>query len=94
MDDLHMLLALKTDLGITTDAYDDRLRSRLQTARERIEQEGVTLDETRESDRDLVILYAAWLWRARGYSGDAGNMPRMLRYALNNRIFSEKGAAI
>lgn len=89
MDDWHMLLALKTDLGITTDAYDDRLRSRLQTARERIEQEGVTLDETRESDRDLVILYAAWLWRARA----GGDMPRMLRYALNNRIFSEKGAA-
>lgn len=84
-----LLAALKTDLGISTDAYDGRLTSRLQTAQERIAQEGVTLTDT-EADRDLVVMYAAWLWRFRQTNEP---MPRMLRWALNNRIFSQKAAA-
>lgn len=83
-----LLAALKTDLGITTDAYDGRLTSRLQAAQERIAQEGVTLTDT-EADRDLVVMYAAWLWRFRQTNEP---MPRMLRWALNNRIFSQKAA--
>lgn len=35
----------------------------------------------------LVVQYASWMWRKR----DTGEgMPRMVRYALNNRIFAEK----
>ena len=38
-------------------------------------------------DSQLVVMYAAWLWRKR----DTGEgMPRMLRYALNQRVFSQK----
>jgi hypothetical protein len=37
----------------------------------------------------LVVMYAAWLWRKRD---NMEGMPRMLRYALNNRIFQEKMA--
>lgn len=80
-----LLAALKTDLGITTTAYDERLLSRLHTAREEIAAEGVReLNLERERDRDLLIMYAAWRWRERASGAD---MPRMLRYALNNRIF-------
>lgn len=81
-----LLIAVKTDLGISTDAYDERLLSRLCTAQERIRAEGVTLTDS-EGDRDLVVMYAAWLWRFRLTNED---MPRMLRYALNNRILGEK----
>ena len=45
--------------------------------------------EDTEADRDLVVMYAGWLWRSRT-TGEG--MPRMLRYALNNRLFSRKAA--
>lgn len=80
----QLLIYLKVDLGITTTKYDERLTQYLTNAQREISREGVTLGE---GDDQLVIMYAAWTWRKR----DTGEgMPRMLRYALNNRIFSEK----
>lgn len=81
-----MLGGLKVDLGITTDAYNERLLVYLQAAQARITEEGVVLNDSVE-DSLLTTQYAAWLWRRRD-SGEG--MPRMLRYALNNRIFSRK----
>ena len=89
MNEQLMLISLKTDLGISTDAYDASLLRRLQVAQARITEEGVTLEDS-ENDRDLVVMYAGWLWR---YRQTSEAMPRMLRYALNNRIFSVKARA-
>lgn len=90
-----MLAMFKVDLGITTDAYNGRLGEYLQSAGAMITREGITLDCDSVEDCQLVVMYAAWLWRKRDYSakyaGEAGGgMPRMLRYALNNRLFSQK----
>lgn len=52
-----------------------------------IQKEGATLDVSVLEDAQLVVMYSAWLWRKRD-SGEG--MPRMLRWALNNRILSEK----
>lgn len=82
MNACELLPALKIDLGITASAFDNRLTARINTAIERIEREGCTLTNS-ESDRDLVLMYAAWLWRERVTGND---MPRMVRYALNNRV--------
>lgn len=85
--DLYILLtALKVDLGISSSAFDDRLVSRLRTAMARIEHEGAKLCNC-EADRDLVVMYAAWLWRSR-VTGET--MPRMLRYTLNNRVLGQQ----
>lgn len=84
-----MLTMLKTDLGIlTTTAYDARLIQLLTAAEKAITAEGAsTLDASDISDMQLIVMYAAWLWRRRdGMEG----MPRMLRYALNNRVLGEK----
>lgn len=89
MNEELLLLSVKVDLGISTNVYDERLRSRLRTAQQRIRAEGVTLGDT-EEDRDLVTMYAAWLWR---YRQTSEPMPRMLRYALNNRILAQKASA-
>lgn len=78
------LVMLKVDLGITTNRYDTRLTQYIDEAKKQIEREGATVNE---NDYGLVVMYAAWLWRRRD-SGEG--MPRMIRYALNNRIFSEK----
>lgn len=85
----QLLSALKIDLGITSTAFDDRLTARIQTAQERITAEGVTLTNS-EGDKDLVLMYAAWLWRCRV---DQAPMGRMLRQALNNRVIRETAEA-
>lgn len=87
MNESTMLQMLKIDLGITTTAYDERLTQCLASARTAIEIEGITLDDSVVSDGNLVVMYAAWLWRKRD---SAEGIPRMLRWQLNNRLFSEK----
>lgn len=84
---MELLEMLKVDLGITTTAYDDRLALYIENAQMEIAREGVLLDMTAVSDMQLVVMYAAWMWRKRA---DGAGMPRMLRYALNNRLFSQK----
>lgn len=80
------LAMLKIDLGITTEAYNVRLEQYLTAAETEIAREGATLDNS-VGDLQLRVMYAAWMWRRRD---TMEGMPRMLRYALNNRIFSEK----
>lgn len=88
MDSATMLAMLKIDLGITASAYDARLFQLLDIAKQEIEREGATLSaETSSDDANLIIMYAAWLWRRRD---TMEGMPRMIRYALNNRVFAEK----
>ena len=82
-----MLTMLKVDLGITTDAYDTRLAQYIESAQTEITREGATLDTTAAGDMQLIVMYAAWMWRRRD---SMDGMPRMLRYQLNNRIFAEK----
>lgn len=79
-----MLAMLKIDLGITTTAYDERLAQYLVTAQAEIEREGATLSADSADDSNLVINYAAWMWRKRDTSE---GMPRMLRWQINNRLF-------
>lgn len=100
MDATAMLAMLKIDLGITATAYDARLSQYLDAAADEIKREGAsTLDASSSlSDAQLVIQYAAYMWRSRDYmfngtaqTGDKSTgMPRFLRYAINNRIFAEK----
>ncbi|MCR5404345.1 MAG: phage head-tail connector protein [Butyrivibrio sp.] len=86
MDEL--LGMLKVDLGIkATTAYDERLEQYIEAAKKSIAEEGITLDLEDIQDCQIVVMYAAWTWRKRD-SGEG--MPRMLRYALNNRVFREK----
>lgn len=85
MTSFDMLSMLKVDLGIRTQAYDPRLLNYIESAKQAITREGVTLADSAE-DNMLVVRYAGWIWRRRDTGSD---MPRDLRWALNNRIFSE-----
>lgn len=88
MTEADMLAALKIDLGITVTAYDARLTQLITVAKTEIAREGATLNTTGSyDDANLVIMYAAWMWRRRD---TMEGMPRMIRYALNNRVFGEK----
>lgn len=83
------LFLLKLDLQMQTDVFDEYLLHLLDTAEERIGREGIRLTASAD-DESLRVMYAAYLYRKRA-SKDS-SMPRMLRYALNNRLFSQKGA--
>lgn len=90
MTEDDMLLLLKLNLCMTTTAYDDYLLHLLQASRELISREGICLKDSVE-DCELTIQYAAYLFRKRA---DGGAMPRMLRWALNNRLFSQKAGGV
>ena len=93
MADSTMLAMLKTDLGISTStAYNTRLEQLLTVAQKLIIEEGAsTLDASDPLDMQLIVMYAAWLWRRRD---SMDGMPRMLRWNLNNRIMAEKAVAV
>lgn len=86
MNTAQLLTALKIDLGIRTTVYDDRLTDRLTEAQTTLTEMGIVLEDT-VSDRDLVIMYAAWLWSGRMTGAP---MPRMLVMARNNKLFGQK----
>lgn len=89
MDQTTMLSALKTDLGLTTTVYDVRLAQLLAEAAALVAREGAALDtEGSAEDAGLAVMYAAFLWAQR--RDPKAEMPRALRWALNNRVFGGK----
>ena len=91
-----MLTTLKITLMISPSntAYDDYLIEKLDAAKAYIIREGAaTLSpEASVEDADLVIGYAAFLHRQKS-EADA-KLPRWLRWAINNRIMSEKAGGV
>ena len=89
MTDETILAMLKVNLQIIAGntLQDEYLRNLIATARQMITREGIMLTDSIE-DGNLVVMYVAYLYRKR--ADDAPVMPRMLRYALNNRLFSQK----
>ena len=86
------LKLLKLDLQITTTAYDELLSQMISSAEGMIAREGIVLDSKKAEDTQLVVMYAAYLYRRRRDENPA--MPRMLRFALNNRLFSQKAGGV
>lgn len=84
-----MLELLRADLQNPPTTVNSYLQHLLGVAKERITAEGIQLDAKSIDDSNLQIMYAAWLYRAR--NSPENPMPRMLRFALNNRLFGRKG---
>lgn len=103
MDYSVLLTMLKQSLEIITDfmdadarqAKDTELTQYLKSAERMISREGITLVPDDIDDMHLVVMYAMWLYDKRKTTGSKytsyyiQNMPRMLRYNLNNRLFQE-----
>lgn len=90
LTDEDILEILKVDLQVSNSALDLYLLVLITSARAYIAQEGITLADTAQ-DAMLVEMYAAYLYRRR--REENVQMPRMLRWALNNRLFGQKGTA-
>ena len=89
MTDNDILAILKVDLQLSTNAIDDYLSTLIAAAKSYITTEGIHLDNNNVGDANLIVMYAAYLYRKRRESN--AQMPRMLRWALNNRLLGEKG---
>lgn len=92
MTKADILTLLQSDLDIlapdTTRTL--QLNHLIDTAIKFIEREGVTFtagDNFTAEEADVVMMYASYLYRDR--KTDEG-MPRMLRWSLNNLLFSQK----
>lgn len=90
MTNAEILTLLQVDLGemypsTQRQAY---LNQAISAAQAFITREGIALTDSAE-DGQLVEMYAAYLVRKRA---DDPGMPRMLRWALNNRLFSQKAS--
>lgn len=86
-----ILTILKNDLQISVSNYDTYLNNLISFAEEAIKKEGIKLTDSTE-DGMLVEMYAAYLYRKRREGSAA--MPRSLRYALNNRLMSQKAGKL
>lgn len=106
MDYDVLLIMLKQSLEIITDFMDTESRQSkdaellnyLEASVQMIEREGVTLIPENMDDKFLVVMYATWLYDKRKTTGSKytsyyiQNMPRMLRYNLNNRLLQQKAS--
>ena len=88
MTNAEILTLLQVDLGEMYPSQQRQayLNQAISAAQAFIAREGINLTDSVE-DGQLVEMYAAYLIRKR--AEDTG-MPRMLRWALNNRLFSQK----
>lgn len=86
MSEEDILEVLKMDLQISADKMDKYLRSLIAISKSFIEEEGIRLEETIK-DGMLTEMYAAYLYRKRRENVP---LPRALRWALNNRLLSQK----
>lgn len=108
MTENDILSMLKIDLQISAPQYDSYLTNLIKLAKAAIIEEGIAINELVKNEGEvatttetvitvtvedgmLIQMYAAYLYRKR--RGEDKAMPRSLRYALNNRLFSQKGRA-
>ena len=102
MNDEALLTMLKANLEKRNSANDGYLSQLIEVAKNAITREGITLTVTDgeygTEDANLIVMYAAYLYRNRMRNGEGyettalypQGMPYMLRLALNNRIMQEK----
>lgn len=88
MTDADILQMTKHNLAIAGATWNEYLTSLIGAAKHAIGREGIVLDVNDIEDCNLIVMYTAYLYRKR--ADDDPQMPRMLRYALNNRLLSVK----
>lgn len=87
-EELRLELLKQDIMAKGSTIYDPLLKSLLKTAEEAIRREGIILDADKTEDNQLISCYAAYLWRQR--DNPEMQMPRNLRYQLNNKLFAQK----
>ncbi len=82
---------VKLDLQLHHNAFDVLLEQYIDAARTFIRKESGKEVTDSADDVQIVVMYAAYLYRKR--AAPDTEMPRMLRWALNNRAFGGENHA-
>jgi hypothetical protein len=91
LTDSNLLELLKIELNKPAAYVSPVLELKLGAARERIEKHGIMLDMTSYDDAELLVAYAAWLYRLKNEDPEKTAMPAMLKRALHDRIIAAVG---
>lgn len=78
------MLKINLDMIRIDESKEKYLKFLIQSAKERVKHKGIILNNT-EEDVNLIVMYAAYLYRRRAASDDI-RMPEMLKVALRDRI--------
>ena len=90
MTDENLLELLKIELNKPAPYVEPVLKVKIGAAKERIEKHGIMLDMTSYDDVELVVAYAAWLYRLKNEDPDGGSLSLPRRFAGGAR--NEAGA--
>ena len=82
------LQRLKLSIPITSTAYDDVLTGYIERATAALQAANTGIDASAPTsdDEELIVMYAAWLWRSNKQPDLP--MPPALRLAINDRKVS------
>ena len=89
---LDLLVMLQAELNMHTlpAGRSEQLQQLLSAAQVRIRQTGITPDLENVGDCQLIVDYAAWMWKRRAQTATA-QMPPYLSLDIRNRLVAEKG---
>ena len=78
---------MRTNIGYTSEEsvpepMKDMMVNDLDTAVADLARDGIIVDEKKADDRNLIVMYAVWLWNRRK-TGEG--KPEMLALAIRNR---------
>lgn len=98
MTDQDLLAMLKANLEKRNSINDEYLTQLINVAKTEITREGITLPVSEYSmdEANIIVMYAGYLYNMRRPAEgrvdtlNPQGMPYMLRYALNNMLFSQK----
>lgn len=87
MDKQLILTLIKQRLGITSTVRDAYLLAIIESSLSNLENlRGVSLRLDRPDHMFFIVAYTVWVYQSKDSSGD---MPKHLRYDLNNLILSK-----
>ena len=92
---ITQLNMLKVDLGLlsTPTEIDVYLGQLLDTAQQRLTDDGITLTAGNQQHDTLTVMYAAWIYRKRAADPAQQVMPKMLQLLRNSVLFGQKMGA-
>lgn len=100
MTDQDLLTMVKANLEKRNKLDDEYLTQLITAAKASITREGIILSESDYTieEANIIVMYTAYLYEKRRSTAESSKtaalnpqgMPYMLRYALNNMLFSQK----
>lgn len=84
-----MLTMMRVDLKVNSLSYNERFKQYIEFSKINLEKQGIHFNFDDVADLSLIVWNACFLWSKR--NSEIQTIPRPLKFAISNRIFSDKG---